>query len=173
MTKLVAASIAIAIVLAASVASARDAGASGDDDVAALVRQLNDEHAALQTQDCTTACRALASIRRAADRICALEPGPRCEDARTKAEDARRRVTEACPDCALAATPPKDEDRRASAKPAPAREAQVATAESAPGRGGCASCATTDTAPSGDLGVVVLGVWAASRLLRRKSSRRP
>lgn len=172
MANLLRASIVIAVVLGAAEArAARDAGA-GDDEVAALEKQLGEEHAALQTQDCTVACRALASIRRAADRICALEPGPRCDDARAKADDARRRVSEACPDCALAATPPKDDDRRASAKPAaPPAEAQTA-AESAPHRGGCASCTTTGVAPTGDLGVVVLGIWAASRLLKRKSSRR-
>ncbi len=171
MPKLLHASLVTAVVLAAGEArAARDAGAA-EDEVAALEKQLAEEHTALQTQDCTTACRALASIRRAADRICALEPGPRCDDARTKAEDARRKVTEACPDCALAATPPKDDDRRASAKPAPAPEVQTAS-ESAPRRGGCASCTTAGGRPSGDLGVVLLGAWAASRLVGRRSSRR-
>ena len=84
--------------------------AFADDDVESLIKQLNDEHAALSTQDCVTACKALGSIRRASDRICALEPGPRCADARAKADDAQRRVQAACPDCQIAATPPKDDD---------------------------------------------------------------
>lgn len=173
MGKLLGAVIGIALVLGAARADARDAG-TPEDDVASLEKQLREEHAALQTQDCVLACRALASIRRAADRICALEPGPRCDDARAKADDARKRVSEACPDCALAAAPPTDDERRAAAKPAPAPAERVETAgtESAPRRGGCASCTTTGAAPGGDLAVVLLGAWAASRLARRRSSRR-
>ncbi len=174
MGKLLGAAIGIALVLGAADVHARDAG-TPEDDVASLEKHLREEHAALQTQDCVLACRALASIRRAADRICALEPGPRCDDARAKADDARKRVSEACPDCALAAAPPTDDERRAAAKPAPApaqERVETSGTESAPRRGGCASCTTTGAAPGGDLAVVLLGAWAASRVVRRRPSRR-
>jgi len=144
----------------------------GDESVDTLEKQLREETAALSTQDCVTACKALASIRRAADRICGLEPGPRCSDARAKADDAHRRVQAACPDCQIAAAPPKDEDRRAT-QPAPppaspgAVDAKTAN-ESAPHRGGCASCSTTGDRATGDLGVMLLGVLAVARALRKR-----
>jgi hypothetical protein len=139
------------------------------EDIDTLEKQLREEHAALSTQDCVTACKALASIRRAADRICALEQGPRCSDARAKADDAQRRVQAACPDCQIAATPPKDEEQRATQHTATAEPAAL------PGqarKGGCASCSTPGDRPTGDFGVVILGAWAISRVLRKKSSGR-
>jgi len=128
-------------------------------DVVTLEKQLNDEYSALSTQDCANACRALASIRRAAERICTLEPGPRCSDARTKEENARKRVSEACPDCAIAATPGQDDARRASEPPAPPppQEQAVSRSESAPRKGGCLSCST----PGGAVGDVDLGLLLA------------
>jgi len=51
---------------------------------------------------CHTACRALASMRRAADRLCAIsgdEP-ERCGDARGRVERAEERVSARCPACA-------------------------------------------------------------------------
>lgn len=133
------------------------------EEVTALETSLGDAREALAAQDCATACKALASIRRAADRICALEPGTRCDDARSKAEQARRQVADACPDCAVAQMPGKDEERRAATKE------EVASVQSAPSRGGCASCATTGSAGSGDLALVVLGVFAFSRVVRRRT----
>lgn len=148
-------------------ALAADAGAT--DDVDALLETLQQNYSTLSTQDCATACRAYASIRRAADKICGLEPGPRCADARSKADDAQRRVQAACPDCPIAAAPPREEERRAART-----EAQTGTAEdqeSAPRKGGCASCSTPGGRPSGDSGVAVLGAFAVARILRRRFRR--
>lgn len=167
----------LAITFVAANAAAADAGTG--EDVESLLKQLNSEHTALSTHDCVTACKALASIRRAADKICGLEPGPRCVDARAKADDAQRRVQAACPDCQLAAVPGKEEDRRAAqpttAPPAPAPPAggsDSAQMESAPRKGGCASCSTPGGSANGDFSVVIVGAWAIARVLRKKSSRR-
>jgi hypothetical protein len=150
------------------------AGAFGaqpvDESVDALQKQLHDDYATLSTQDCVTACKALASIRRAADRICALEPGPRCVDARAKADDAQRRVQAACPDCQLAAAPPKDEERRATAVPGAAEQSKPAMAKNAPEhQGGCASCNTPGERPTGDLGMFLLAALVVARRLRARS----
>jgi hypothetical protein len=142
---------------------------AADEDVDSLLKQLNDEHATLSTQDCVTACKAYASIRRAADKICGLEPGPRCTDARTKANDAQRRVQAACPDCQVASAFPKQDEYRATgdAKSAPT----AVEAESAPRKGGCASCSTPGERPMGDAGVMILGAFAVARVLRRRQQR--
>jgi len=52
--------------------------------------------------DCARACRALDSMRRSAEHICRLEPPPgrgRCDDARARVQQARRRVHRACGEC--------------------------------------------------------------------------
>jgi len=52
--------------------------------------------------DCRTACRALGSMRRSADRICELEPtgsDSRCERARQRLRDAEKRVHSGCGEC--------------------------------------------------------------------------
>ncbi len=49
---------------------------------------------------CETACEALASMKRAAERICALDPD-RCSDARARVERATERVLSQCHDCEL------------------------------------------------------------------------
>src|SRR5689334_8517569 len=139
--------------------------ARATDETTDLEKSLAEEHAALSTSDCTVACRALASIRRAADKICALEPGPRCDAARTKANDATRRVREACPDCAVAAMPsspttaPESAPRSASAPPAEGPS------------GGCRSCSMTDGGGGGgggDLGIVLVAAYGALRRSRRR-----
>jgi hypothetical protein len=136
----------------------------------ALERQLEQEHAALSTADCNTACKALGSIQRAAEKICAIEPGPRCSSARAKADDAARRVREACPDCVIAEGPSKEAPR--AAQPVAASDA-VATRERAESRGGCRSCGTSGSSDSrGDVGVIVFGVAAAVRLLGRSKKER-
>ncbi len=50
---------------------------------------------------CTKACRALASMRRAADRLCELtgEGDERCQDVRDRVKVARKRVQSRCPAC--------------------------------------------------------------------------
>jgi hypothetical protein len=52
--------------------------------------------------DCARACRALDSMQRSARHICQLEPPPgrgRCEDAKDRVQQARRRVHRACGEC--------------------------------------------------------------------------
>jgi hypothetical protein len=52
--------------------------------------------------DCMTACRALASMQRATENLCAIADGGdrgRCDDARRRLRAARERVTRACGSC--------------------------------------------------------------------------
>jgi MYXO-CTERM domain-containing protein len=143
------------------VAHAQDGG----DDLATLQKSLADEQVALSTADCSTACRALGSIRRVTDRICVLDPGEPCTSARTKADESARRVREACPDCAIAALAPP---------PVP-REATVATMDSGPPaeskRGGCAGC-TTASGASEHANAAGLAFALTALLLRRRSRRK-
>jgi MYXO-CTERM domain-containing protein len=144
--------------------------ASAADEVTTLETQLKKETTELSTSDCAAACKALASIRRAADRICSLEPGPRCEAAHAKAEDATKRVRDACPECAIAQVPSYEEDKKA-ATPAPApAEPPMAKNEAAEApRGGCRNCATSSGTPDrGDFAVFAL----AALLVRRKVRKR-
>lgn len=144
--------------------AAADAEAAAED-AAALEAQLASEHEALSTEDCFSACKALASIRRATDRLCALEPGPRCERAREKAAEASARVREACPDCALAAAPTPDERQPAAAPGAVATEA-------APRKGGCASCSAAGGLDVGVLAYVLAAGWVVVRAGRARRGRR-
>ncbi|MEO7096183.1 MAG: hypothetical protein ABI175_23185 [Polyangiales bacterium] len=67
--------------------------------------ELVEEERALAGGDCVTMCKALQSMARAAQRICALAEGgaeadrQRCVDARAKVEEATKRVLAACPAC--------------------------------------------------------------------------
>ncbi|MGK4004732.1 hypothetical protein WMF31_19020 [Sorangium sp. So ce1036] len=62
------------------------------------------ERAAEQSSasSCETACRALASMERAAQHLCGLagDADPRCDGARTRVESAAARVAAQCPRCA-------------------------------------------------------------------------
>jgi len=168
----------IALLLTSTDALAQGAGPTGPkDDLTTLERNLASETAALSTSDCATACRALASIRRAADKICALEPGERCAAGRAKADEATRRVRDACPECAIATAPPKPapegEERamsKAGAHPTDSAPTPASAPHSESKRGGCAGCATTPTAP-GDLATVALAVSALAFGLRRHRKR--
>ncbi|MBI2389242.1 MAG: hypothetical protein HYV09_06465 [Deltaproteobacteria bacterium] len=77
---------------------------------------------------CVTMCKALESMKRAADRVCDLaKDGPpsdqrRCDDARAKLEEATARVRAACPDCVV--SPPYAPAGKA---PAPAKPAEPTT----------------------------------------------
>jgi hypothetical protein len=54
----------------------------------------------LASGDCTTACRALASMDRAAGRVCAMsDEQSRCEDAKGRVRSARAQVKKACGSC--------------------------------------------------------------------------
>lgn len=182
----VALAVAGALVVGSWSGSARAQAAK--EDLTTLEKSLTEQHDALSTSDCATACRALASIRRAADKICALDPGDRCAAGRAKADDATRRVREACPECAIATAPsePRREDRAmtkggTSRKATEASEgtgasspASTPTAQAAPPseskRGGCAGCTTTRGAP-GDLAGGALAVAALALVVRRRRSR--
>ena len=50
--------------------------------------------------DCAAACRALASMERAADHLCALAAGTECSSARERVDAARQRVQSTCGACA-------------------------------------------------------------------------
>jgi hypothetical protein len=50
--------------------------------------------------DCASACRALASMERAAEHICALDSGNECGRARERVDSARERVRATCGTCA-------------------------------------------------------------------------
>lgn len=59
----------------------------------------------LQARDrCEVACKALASMKRSADRVCEMtgEGDTRCEHLRERVERARSRVYESCPACSAA-----------------------------------------------------------------------
>jgi hypothetical protein len=140
-------------------------GSTASDEAAALAVEIDEAHTTLSTDDCAAACRALASIRRAAERLCALEPGPRCAEARTKEESATERVRSACPDCALAAFAPQEEARPDTA---------VDLAGTAPERGGCASCRAARREPAGgSVAFAALAAWATAWLLRRRRRTEP
>jgi MYXO-CTERM domain-containing protein len=180
-------SVAVALVAAVGVllfTVDAQAQPSSKEEITTLEKQLASEATALSTSDCSSACRALASIRRAADKICALDSGDRCTAARAKADDATKRVRAACPDCAIASapggTPPPPPAPIPEPKPAdaPAKggagkkggDVVEPTANAPPAeskRGGCAGCATTK-ATHGDLAGVALVAAALFRMLRRR-----
>jgi hypothetical protein len=139
------------------------------EDVRTLEKQLTDEVASLSTSDCNLACRALASIRRAAERICALEPGPRCDAARVKVAESTRRVREACPACVAEERLDRDQGPPAGA-PQPTSVAEVTT--SAQPKGGCRSCTIASGPIELDPGFCLLAAWAAWRLRRPPKRRR-
>ncbi len=189
------AALALALTLTATRAIAADAGREPQTaaEIATLKREVAANHGtlmrlpragagaeALSADACATACLALRSMRRATERLCALDPGADCDDARRRTADADARVTETCPSCVA-----DGERREASEKPVTvtptmdaANEARAATVQStpaaqdsAPRRGGCAGCATT-SAPAERHGlstVIALGLLAA---LRSRSRRR-
>jgi hypothetical protein len=61
----------------------------------------SEEQQGVARDPCAVACRALASMQRAAAHLCGLtgEQDGRCESARTRAATASARVREACPRC--------------------------------------------------------------------------
>jgi MYXO-CTERM domain-containing protein len=137
-----------------------------------LERELDEENAALSTDlgasDCMAACRALTSMRRAAEKICALSPGPRCEAARAKASAASDRVKKSCPTCATTATEERQDKKEKQSPPASAPTEAAAPPPAERSKGGCASCTTGASPTSSDLGTAFAAALALSRLLRRK-----
>jgi MYXO-CTERM domain-containing protein len=167
----------VALVATLALAKAAAAQDAGRGEIPALEAELARAASALATGACAVACPALASMKRAADRICALEPGPRCDAARAKVREAQRRVEEACPDCI-----PRDHEEPAKAKaddvskerkdspPPPAPPAEPASSQMAPAprRGGCASCevGVATEVPRG-LGAALVVLALALRRRRR------
>jgi hypothetical protein len=145
---------ALAVALVILAPGAALAQTTGDGDASALLAEVERDYAAAQGADCDTACRALDSMRRAADRLCVLDPGARCAQARQRVAAATDRVRASCPGCpqTLEGTTGTTMTPQAPpATPAPAgappqenaaKSEQVAREESAPPRGGgCAGCA--------------------------------
>src|SRR4051812_8476758 len=95
----------VAILLGLSGAARAQGGGSqlaSAAEIAAPEDQMIRDALELSNQGCAVACRALGSMARAADRICALDPGPRCAAARAKVSEASRKVHEACAECGAA-----------------------------------------------------------------------
>jgi hypothetical protein len=157
----------------AGAAAAPPGDGGGPDDVDELVRAVDRAAQTLSTDDCSAACNALASMRRAAERLCSLDPGQRCADARRTVDEASRKVRAACPQCAVAMQPPMEEQRMPAKTggspnaPPPAPEPTIA-ARAESGRGGCASCSSGGGA-GGDAAAWMLAV---ALVLARRSARR-
>jgi MYXO-CTERM domain-containing protein len=176
--------LALALALAASfprAGLAQDGGAAlpfPAAEIAALEAQLARDAATLATGGCTVACMALASMERTVARICALDPGQRCTDARARLQDATRRVQEACGDCTGAGNdaPPAVRAHEPEKKPAPPTAEPPAPAPpppevnaAAPKRGGCAGCVVggDGTGGAGALAAAVAVAVLARRRVRR------
>lgn len=119
----------------------------------------------LSADGCTTACKALDSMRRATSRLCAIDPGPSCEDAQRRTQQATERVAEVCPWCA----PAPNIGASAVTKDNTERPAASAAESASPRRGGCAGCTTTG-APVGSA-LVTTSVLVLVSLLRRRRRR--
>jgi hypothetical protein len=152
-----------------------DANASANEARSLFADVMHDVDA-LDTGDCVLACKALASIRRAADRLCAIEPGPRCSVAQAKAEDATNRVRAACPACAqIGVLNPSIQPAVEPKAAAPDHQAESADKKS----GGCAGCSTTASeGANGDALVLLIGLaWLARGRgrghVQRRRARRP
>jgi MYXO-CTERM domain-containing protein len=166
----------LVLTLGAQLATTPD---GGEDEATTLARSIADQAKTLSTDDCVAACKALLSMRRAAERLCNLDPGQRCTDARATLDDASKRVRAACPGCAVAtmepprpAPPlPATPDQGGAGKSAPREEATLASAPpSEHERGGCAGCTTSgagDAAGDALAAALAMGFLARSRRRRR------
>jgi len=158
----------LAIFPAIAHAQLTDAGSNAD----ALVTQIDQDWAQVQSNDCDTACRALDSMRRATERLCALDPGDRCARARQKLADATAHVRSACPSCPEATGRVLDESQKAEPAPAPASNATVAEETVQKKSGGCGGCAigSARDAPGAAwlLGLALLMLRKGRRAARRR-----
>jgi MYXO-CTERM domain-containing protein len=164
-----------------AVFATREAAAQPADEAAATELRIAEQHldtelATLITDDCGRACLALRSMIAAAEHICELAPGPRCEAAQKKVADARKRVRESCPDCEVAAEARSGLPTEATEETAPATEDQDdAPLAKAPGPpeadhagGGCAACTLDGRRTDPPLGWLLLGLTAAAARRRRR-----
>jgi MYXO-CTERM domain-containing protein len=153
--------LAAALLLWSSAAVAQPAVVTTGDAEAAQA-EVDRDYAQALASDCATACRALDSMRRATERLCALDPGDRCASAKKKLDDATTHVRSACPACPA----PLDEEKKPVPPPPPpeALASPPAVAmESVQRKGGCAGCATTSSpveavGPIALAGLVLLGL---------------
>jgi len=58
-----------------------------------------EESVAAAQGDCASACRALASMERAAEHLCALDSGAECRRAHERVDQARERIRATCGGC--------------------------------------------------------------------------
>lgn len=158
------------------------AASSEEELVDSLEEELDAAAESLDTSRCAVACKALESMRAAADGICRLEPGPRCDRARAKVEASRKKVLVACPDCEAATddrsgvkpenrpappppsippTPHRGGDGDTPAGPSPAPPAE-------PADGACAPCAVGAADHGSQAGILVLGLVLALAARRRR-----
>jgi MYXO-CTERM domain-containing protein len=124
--------------------------------------------------DCRRACKALEAMLRAAERICRLDPGPRCAAAREKVAAARRHVRDQCPDCLPAREDPQRATDYEDAEAQPDSQAAPATAgpQSETRGAGCAAC-RAGRADSGQLAALGWALTLVLVLALRRRRRKP
>ena len=153
------------LVLAPSAALAQTADAGTD--LAAAQEEVDQDYAQAMASDCALACKALGSMNRATQRLCALDPGARCAAAQQKLQSATAHVRASCPDCAEEQNEAPVDGKKTTV---PAPDTQVYAAEvSVQKRGGCAGCTTTSAGRDGALPLalaVLLGLLLRSRRRR-------
>jgi hypothetical protein len=169
------------LVMFPATALAADAGVgdAGTNDPAALLESIRAQGETLSTDDCVSACKALDSMRRATTRLCSLDPGRRCSDARAVLDDATRRVRAACPACAVpeeepgrpesAYEKPGSAPKKGAAPPADTPAPASAPPQSERERGGCLGCG----GGSSSAATSIVGALAVALALSRRRPRRP
>lgn len=135
-----------------------------------LASSIGDQARSIDTSDCVSACNALASMRRSVERLCALDPGTRCTEARTTLASSETKVRAKCPACAIGTQAPGNMPKESPPPPAPV-EAESVKAAGVPAserpQGGCLGCSTSSTS-AGDFGALAFAMmWMVSRLRRR------
>jgi hypothetical protein len=170
--------LSIALVLSPSVAFAADAGAP-EAEIDELMKSITHDAETLSTDDCISACKALDSMRRATGRLCSLDAGRRCAEARAKLNDATRRVHAACPVCATPEESPSPGPGSASEPPRPMGKGGTHPTADAPqaapppqaerARGGCLGCGGGSSSDQGATAIVgALAFLFARRRPRRR-----
>jgi MYXO-CTERM domain-containing protein len=183
----------VLIALAPRAAAADPTSAPATQAIEALQAEVDRDYAQALAADCAIACRALDSMRRAAERLCALDPGARCASAREKLEAASAHVRTACPGCPESLLDELPKTGAPGQGAAPTKKAETPTATEAPAnappapaeapaaeqvatrKGGCAGCATSPAMPDGvaPAGLAWLGALAWMRRRRRRPQRPP
>lgn len=150
--------ILLAALLAASAARADADGGDAWTDFAQQESALENT----STSDCATACKALESLARAAEHICAVAP-EHCDEARARVRAATDRVHAACPQCTVGtATVSNAPQARAE------NQSVEVVAASRESRGGCAGCATAGREPGAGLALLSLATLLLLAGIRRR-----